>query len=173
MPAEKISIGNAKPDKLFYVVANALVYRESDGRCLILKRAVRETAHPGKWCTPGGKLEWSAMDIARPSRMNGDIFDFENILEELLFREVKEEAGVEIDLSRGAKYINSVGFIRPDGVPVVLVKLAVFYNSGEVKMEDGSFDDFAWVNAEEVKNYDCILGIPEEVARTEECIRGA
>ena len=58
MPASKISIENAKKDKLFYFVANVVVYRESDGRCLILKRSEREKVHPGKYAIPGGKLEW-------------------------------------------------------------------------------------------------------------------
>jgi 8-oxo-dGTP pyrophosphatase MutT (NUDIX family) len=166
MSAGKISLDSAKPDKLFYFVANALVYRETDSRCLILKRAAREKAHPSKWCTPGGKLEWKDLDLAYPSRMNGEIFDFEDVIEELLAREVKEEAGVDIDLLRGMKYVNSIAFVRPDGIPVVLVKLAAYYKGGEVEIERDSFDDFAWVNADEVKKYDCILGIPEEVERT-------
>lgn len=34
MPAEKISLKNAKEDKLFYFVANVVIYRQKDGRCL-------------------------------------------------------------------------------------------------------------------------------------------
>ncbi|MGC9968749.1 MAG: NUDIX domain-containing protein [Minisyncoccia bacterium] len=163
MPAQKISLEHAKQDKLFYFVANVLVYRPSDGRCLILKRDEREKVHPGKWATPGGKLEWNDMDLARPTRMNGDVVDFENAVENLIARETKEEAGIEI-LSE-LKYINSNAFVRPDGIPVVLVKFAAEYKSGEVKPEEGSFTEYAWVNAEEVKKYDCIEGIPEEVRR--------
>jgi len=59
MPAEKISINNAKINQLFYFVANVVIYRESDGRCLILKRSDDEKVHPGKYCVPGGKLDWS------------------------------------------------------------------------------------------------------------------
>ncbi len=164
MPAEKISIEKAKQDKLFYFVANAVVYRESDGRCLILKRSERETAHPGKYATPGGKLEWSNLDIKNPTRMNGEIFDFENIIEDLLRREVREESGLEIQDEFA--YINSVGFVRPDGIPVVLVKLACKYKSGEVALEEGAFTDFVWVNVDEVKSYDCIEGIEQEIIKT-------
>ena len=57
MPADKISLENAKDDKLFYFVANVVVFRESDGRCLILKRSENEKVHPGKFATQGGKLE--------------------------------------------------------------------------------------------------------------------
>lgn len=164
MKAEKISLDNAKQNKLFYFVANVLVYREEDGRCLILKRHPRETAHPNKWATSGGKLEWKDLDINHPTRMNGEIYDFENAIEDLLYREAKEEAGVEID--KELFYINSNAFIRPDETPVVLIKCAAKYKSGEVKPDLHDFTDHAWVNAEEVKKYDCILGIPEEVEKT-------
>ena len=164
MPAKKISLDNAKPDKLFYFVANVVVYRESDKRCLILKRSETEKVHPGKYCVPGGKLEWKDMDLNNPTRLNGDVLDFENAVEDLLIRETKEEAGIEIHPE--LKYINSVAFIRPDETPVVLVKFAAKYKSGEVQVEKEAFSDHAWVSTEEVKNYPCIDGISEEVAKT-------
>ncbi|MBI2043821.1 NUDIX hydrolase [Candidatus Pacearchaeota archaeon] len=164
MPANKISIDKAKKDKLFYIVANLIVYRESDGKCLILKRDAREIAHPNKFAVPGGKLEWKDLPIEKPTRINGDILDYENAVEELLKRETKEEAGIEVH--DGFVYVNSVAFIRPDEVPVLLVKFAAKYKSGEVKPEPGTFTDYAWVDSKEVDNYDCIKGIQEEVKKT-------
>ncbi len=164
MPAEKISLEHAKQDKLMYFVVNAVVYRESDSRCLILKRSMREKVHPGRYAVPGGKLEWAQFDLSKPSRVNGDVLDFENALEDLLAREVQEEAGITIQPHLA--YLNSVFFIRPDGIPVILIKMAAKYNNGEVKLEEGAFDDFAWVGEEEIKNYECIDGIAEEVIRT-------
>ncbi len=164
MPAEKISIDNAKKEKLFYFVANVVVYRDKDKKCLILKRDEREKAHPGKYAVPGGKLEWKDLPMDAPTRMNGNIFDYENSVEELLKREVLEEAGIEVEDE--FTYINSVAFIRPDETPVVLVKFAGKYKNGEVKPEEGAFTDYAWVNEEEVENYDCIKGIKEEVKKT-------
>jgi 8-oxo-dGTP pyrophosphatase MutT (NUDIX family) len=164
MPAEKISIEHAKKDKLFYFVANAVVYRESDQRCLILKRDPREKVHPNKYGVPGGKLEWVNLDLKHPTRMNGEVYDFEDAVEDLLKREVMEEAGLTI--GKELAYINSVAFIRPDGIPVILVKFAVKYKSGDVVLEEGGFTDYAWVNAQEVKKYDCIKGVPEEVEKT-------
>ena len=164
MPAEKISLEHAKQDKLFYVVANVVVFRESDKRCLILKRDPREKVHPGKFAVLGGKLEWNNLDIAQPTRVNGDVLDFENAVEKLLKREVMEEAGIEIQDT--LMYINSVAFVRPDGIPVVLVKFAAHYKSGDVVLEKGAFTEYAWVNTEEVKQYECIQGIPEEVSKT-------
>lgn len=162
MPAEKISLDQAKQDKLVYFVANAVVVRKSDGRSLILKRSEREKVHPGKYCVPGGKLEWGMFDFNNPIRMNGDVKDYPGALETLLAKETMEECGVEIGPE--LKYINSVFFVRPDGIPVMMVKFAVPYKSGEVKLEEGGFTDFAWVNAEEVLNYDCIDGIKQEIA---------
>jgi len=96
--------------------------------------------------------------------MNGEVYDFEDALEKLLEREAKEEAGVEI--SGRPVYINSVAFIRPDETPVVLIKVAMKYKSGEVELEEDGFTDFAWVDEDEVKKYDCIKGIDEEVIKT-------
>ncbi len=169
MPASKISIDNAKKDKLFYFVANVLVHRD-DGKFLLLKRSEREKVHPGKFCTIGGKLEWDDLDIAKLTRMNGEVFDFEDAVEKLLAKEVKEEAGIEID-TQNLKYINSIAFIRPDGIPVVLVKFAAKCKSGEVKIDKNDFDDFAWVSADEIKNYDCVLGIDKEIKIAEKLIK--
>ncbi|PIP26478.1 MAG: hypothetical protein CO140_03540 [Candidatus Moranbacteria bacterium CG_4_9_14_3_um_filter_40_7] len=164
IPAEKISLKNAKHNKLFYFVASVIIYRTKDKRCLILKRDGREKVHPGKYAVPGGKLEWKELNLKKPTRMNGDVFDFNDAVEKLLSREAKEEAGVEI--SKQFIYINSGAFVRPDGIPVVLVKFAARYKGGKVKPEIGGFTDFAWVNKQEVKKYKCIKGIPEEVAKT-------
>ncbi|MFC1702972.1 NUDIX hydrolase [Patescibacteria group bacterium] len=164
MSAERISIERAKQDKLFYFVANVVVVREEDGKALILKRSKNEKVHPGKWCVPGGKLEWDDLDLERPTRKNGDVLDFQDAIEDLLSREAKEEAGV--DIGRRLEYVNSVAFVRPDGIPVVLVKFAARYAGGAVRIEEGAFTDHAWVNVDEVAAYDCIQGIPEEIAQS-------
>jgi len=154
---EKISLENAKHNKLFYFVANVVVYK--DGKCLVMKRSEREKAHPGKYGVCGGKLEWD--DLHTPTRMNGEVIDFENAVEDLLKREAKEEAGIEV--SDDFHYINSVAFIRPDGTPVILVKFTAEYKSGDIVLEKGAFTDYKWVDKEEVKELDCIKGVVEEV----------
>ncbi len=161
MSAIKISLAQAKPNKLFYFVANVVVYRESDGRCLILKRHPREVVHPNKYGVIGGKLEWQDLDVANPLRVNGEVLDYPDAVERLLIREAKEEAGIEIESK--LVYVNSVAFVRPDETPVIMVKFAAKYKGGEIKLEEGAFVDFAWVNAEEVKRYDCIEGVREEI----------
>lgn len=163
MRAEKISIEKAKKEKLFYFVANTIVYRESDNRCLILKRSEREIAHPGRYGVIGGKLEWNDMPVENPDHINGDVLDYNDMLEKLIAREAMEEAGIEI--YGDMQYINSKTFIRPDEVPVVMIKFTSRYKSGDVVIEEGAFTEHAWVNEEEVKGYSCIDGIQEEVAQ--------
>jgi len=164
MKAKSISIKNAKIEKLFYFVANVIVFREKDRRCLILKRDALEKVHPNKYAVLGGKLEWADLDLKHPTRLNGDVLDYENAVEKLLKREVLEEAGVKI--FPGLKYVNNMAFVRPDGIPVVLIKFAAKYKSGKVAPEKGGFTDFAWVNSKEVLKYKCIKGIKAEVKQT-------
>lgn len=164
MSPKEISIKKAKENKLFYFVANVVIYRESDKRCLILKRSEREIAHPGIYGVVGGKLEWSDLPVDKPDHINGEILDFNHSIEKLMIREAFEEAGVEIYPE--FKYLNSKSFIRPDGVPVVLVKFTAKYKSGDVVLEDGAFTDYEWANEKEIKNYECIDGVKEEVLQT-------
>jgi 8-oxo-dGTP pyrophosphatase MutT (NUDIX family) len=164
MPADRVSVDEAKPDKLFYFVCTVIPYRREDGKCLILKRDEREKVHPGKWGVPGGKLEHGDLDLAHPTKLNGEVADFEGMVADLLRRETKEEA--DITLGDDFRLLGDIVFVRPDGIPVVMLQFGAEYASGEVKPEVGAFTDFAWVDATEVKDYDCIDGIHAEVART-------
>jgi|SRR3989344_3746242 len=161
---KKVSVGAAKPDKLFYVVANGVIFRAEDSRCLILKRDEREKVHPGKWATIGGKLEHQDLGISNPSRISGDVTEFDDSIPELLRREALEESGVTIELP--PRFISSKVIVRGDGIPVVLLIFAALYKSGEVRPEDGGFTDFAWVNADEIDKYDCVGSVADEVKET-------
>jgi 8-oxo-dGTP pyrophosphatase MutT (NUDIX family) len=158
--AEKISIDQAKTDKLFYVVANVYPVRE-DGRCLILKRDEREKVFPGKWAPIGGKMEHDNFDVNNPDRKDGDVLVFENALFKLLGREAVEEAGVTI--TPPLIFLDNKLIVRPDGIPVNLMTFAAGYGGEDVVLEKGGFTDFAWVSGEEVDNYDCIEAVPVEV----------
>jgi 8-oxo-dGTP pyrophosphatase MutT (NUDIX family) len=162
MGTEKISTEAAKQDKLFYVVANVLPVRE-DGRCLILKRDDREKVHPGKWATIGGKEEHLDFDLKKPDRIEGNVLVFKKPLFKLLGREAMEEAGITLKVDPEPRLIDHGLIIRPDGIPVNLFTFAALYGSGEVKLEKGGFTDSAWVNGEEVGEYDCLEGVSQEV----------
>lgn len=140
-----------------------VVWRPSDGRCLVLERSKNEVAHPSKFGVIGGKLEWKDLPSDRPDRVQNGVLDYLDAVEKLLTREVFEEADIEIETN--LTYINSVAYIRPDGVPSILVKFAAKFKSGEVKIDEHDFDSFAWVNADEVKKLPTIAGINEEIAK--------
>jgi len=164
VPAEKISTEHAKSDKLFYVVVTLIPYRASDGKVLLLKRSGTEKVHPGRWGIPGGKLEWSDIDVDNPDHMNGIVKDYHHTLFGLAKRETQEECG--LDIQNNMKFVTSKVFIRPDGTPVVLLQFtaSIEENGKEVILEEGAFSDFAWVSGQEIHTLDCIDGIPQEVA---------
>lgn len=158
----KISLEKAKQNKLFYFVVTGVIYHPKLKKCLILQRSSKEIAHPGIWGVIGGKLEWNDLKNNPITRKNFDILDWEGLIEKLIVREAMEESGLVV---RDYKYLDSVVYLRPDKVPTVCVKFAVKYKKGKVKIPR-DFDNYAWVDSREVKKYQCIQGIPEEVAKT-------
>lgn len=157
-----ISLAKAKDNKLFYFVVTGTIYHPKLKKCLIMQRSKKEIAHPGLWGVTGGKLEWQDLKNNPITRKNFDILDWEGLIEKLLAREAKEESGLEVSDPR---YLDSVVFLRPDNVPVVCFKFALKWKKGKVKIAP-EFEDFAWVDGEEVKKYHCIQGIPVEVKKT-------
>ncbi|MDP3733595.1 MAG: NUDIX domain-containing protein [Nanoarchaeota archaeon] len=152
-----------KPEKAHYVVATAIVIK--DGKYLLLKRAPRETAYPGKWSVPGGKLE--RKDYEQKPKDSEDAWY--HIGEKLVQREVMEEAGIAI---KDVKYATSLTFIRPDNIPVVVLSYFADYDHGEVTLQDQSHTDYAWVTVEEAKDYDLIPGIYEELEMVDRHLKG-
>lgn len=141
--------------RLHFVTATAII--EKDGKFLIVKRSPTEKAFPNKWTVPGGKLVYSEyQDLPYKS----DFPQWYGMMEWLVRKEVREEAGVEIERP---SYVTDLVFVRPDGYPVVVFSFWAKYKSGEVKLNH-EMTDFAWVTAEEAKTYDLINGIDGEIA---------
>ena len=145
-----------------YVVVTGIVVK--DGKYLITKRAKNEPNFPGQWTVPGGKLE--AKDYM--SREKDTSAQWYNVLEDLLRREVREEAGVEI---KNINYITSLVYIRSDGVPSLIISLYADWADGEVVLEP-SMTDYKWVTLEELKDYQLIDGIYEEIEILDNKLRG-
>lgn len=159
-----ISLDKAKPHNLFYFVVTGTIYHPKLKKCLILQRSRYEVAHAGLWGVTGGKLSHQDFLDNPPTRKNHEIWDWYDIIEKLLIREAKEESGLEV---YQPKILNAgTGFVRPDGVPVVMFKYGLKYKSGKVKIEEESFEDWAWVDEKEVKQYDIIDEIDNDVAST-------
>ena len=150
-------------EKAHYVVATCIVVKE--GKYLITKRAEWEKAFPGKWTVPGGKLESRDYIETKPDTNEGQWY---NVCERLVRREVREEAGIEI---KNIGYVTSLTFIRPDGIPVVVISLYADYDSGEVRLSE-DMTDYKWVSVEEAKTYDLIDGIYEEIEMLDKHLKG-
>jgi 8-oxo-dGTP pyrophosphatase MutT (NUDIX family) len=153
------------PDKnlTHYVVVTGILINK-EGKFLITKRAEWEKAFPGRWTVPGGKLE--VLDYAL--REKDTPHHWYNILENLLKREVMEEAGIEL---KGIDYVTSMIYIRPDKVPCLIISLFAECISDKVNLCN-ALTDYAWVDLEEAKNYDLIEGIYDELVILDKKLKG-
>ncbi|OGJ21239.1 hypothetical protein A3K73_02365 [Candidatus Pacearchaeota archaeon RBG_13_36_9] len=150
-------------EKIHYVVATGIVIK--DGKYLIAKRADYEKAFPGLWTVPGGKLEQKDY---KNRKHDTDAGQWYNVVEDLLRREVMEEVGLEMDK---INYLASLTFVRPDGIPSLVLSMFAEYKSGEVKLGEG-LTEYAWVTLEDAKNYKLIQGIYEELEMLDKSLKG-
>lgn len=145
-------------EKMHYVSVTGIVRKE--GRFLICKRSENEKAFPGKWCVPGGKIEYSDF-INTPKDTSSHWL---GIFEKVLRKEIKEETNLEI---KNIGYVSNLAFIRPNGHSTIIVSLHADHASGEVKLAKEELTDHAWVTLEEAKNYDLIENIYEQMEKAE------
>ncbi|MFH1161848.1 MAG: NUDIX domain-containing protein [Candidatus Jorgensenbacteria bacterium] len=138
---------------------------ERDGHYLILKRAEREVAYPGYWTVPGGKLVRHEYEHLPRTPGTDDWYD---IVAYVLKKEVREEAGIEV---KDIRYLTDMTFIRPDGIPVLVLSYWCRYESGEVKVGKDMVD-FAWITPEEGKRYQIIPGILDEIVAVDRILKG-
>lgn len=150
-------------NKAHYVVATGIIIK--DGKFLIAKRSEKEKAFPGKWTVPGGKLEVADYKNRPVDTLSGQWY---NIFESILHREALEEVGLKI---KNIKYLTDLVFIRPDGIPTVVISLFADYDSGEVTLCP-DLTDYKWVTLEEAKNYDLIDGIYDELEMLSAHLKG-
>jgi len=150
-------------DRLHEVVITAIVVK--DGKYLITRRSPDKRRFPGMWTVPGGKLEISDyVDLPKETE-----FYWYNVLEKVLRREVMEEVGIDID---NIDYVTSLATIHADGNPSLVISCLADYASGEVTLQEGETDKFAWVGLEEAKDYDLLDGIYEELVMAEKQLKG-
>lgn len=144
---------NVADEKKHFVVATGIIVKE--GKYLIAKRAAHEAAFPNRWTVPGGKL--NASEYTNRPKDAKELWY--NVVEDLVTREVKEEAGLDV---LEWDYVTSLTYIRPDNYPCIIISMFGYYNCGEVKLCK-DLTEYAWVTLEEAKNYDLIDGIYEEL----------
>lgn len=151
-----------KNRELHRITSTAIIYK--DNKYLLLRRSLEKKAFPGKWTVPGGGLEVD--DYINTPKTTEDHWYFAII--DSLKREIKEECNLEVGKAR---YLLDIAFIRPDGIPVIILSFYCPYKSGEVKIDKDNID-FAWVTYEEAKEYDLVEGLLEEIEMVEKILKG-
>ncbi|MBX4200324.1 NUDIX hydrolase [Candidatus Parcubacteria bacterium] len=149
-----------KDKELHRIALTCIIYK--NGKYLITRRSLSKKAHPGRWTVPGGGLNVDDY-INRPAFHN----QWYNSVTDGLRREVKEEVGLKIGKP---EFLVDLTFIRPDGVPVLVLSYFAKYISGTVKLDDDTIDA-KWITTKELKKYDLIEGIDKEIKDVENILR--
>jgi len=151
-----------KDRELHRITSTAIIYK--DDKYLLLKRSLKKKAFPGKWTVPGGGLEVDDyIDLPKTTK---DHWYFG--IEKSLRREVKEECNLE---AGKMKYLLDIIFIRPDGIPAIILSFYCPYKSGEVKLDEDNID-YKWVTYKEAKEYDMVEGLLEEIEMVDKILKG-
>jgi len=148
--------------ELHRISSTAIIHK--NGKYLLLKRSLEKKAFPGKWTVPGGGLKTD--DYTSTPKTTKDHWYF--AIENSLRREIKEESNLDVGK---LDYLLDITFIRPDGVPVIILSYYAPYKSGEVKLDEDSIEH-AWVTYQEAKEYDLIEGILEELEMVDKILKG-
>jgi len=152
-----------KNQVLHEVVITAIVIK--GGAYLITKRSMQEKRFPGMWTVPGGKLETDDyVNFPKESE-----YYWYNVLEKVLRKEVRDEVGVEID---NIEYVTSLARVHEDKSPSLVISCMANYVSGDIVLQEGETDDFAWVSIEEAKKYNLIDGIYDELVMADRRRKG-
>lgn len=141
--------------ELHRIVPTAIIYKP-DKTYLITQRKLTAKVHPGKWNVPGGGVSTDDYANDLPTHAENQWY---NVVEKTLRREVKEEVGLEIGK---CEYLLDLTFIRPDGIPVLVLSYFAPYVSGEVILDEDTINS-VWVTVEQAEKYDLIPGTLEEI----------
>lgn len=145
---------NPTSQVLHEVAVTAIVAK--DGKYLITRRSLTKKRFPGVWTVPGGKLETSDY-VNLPKDTDNAWY---NVLENVVRREVREEAGIEI---KNIDYVISLATLDKEGTPLLVISCMADWASGEVVLQIDETDQYAWVSSDEAKDYDLIDGIGDEL----------
>lgn len=139
---------------------------DEDGsrRYLITKRAPTKKAWPNKWTVPGGGLETTDYMGSEATYQNTESPQWYNAVEATLRREIQEEVGLKVT---DIQYLLDLAFIRPDGIPAIVLSYYCKYAEGDVVLDEDAVE-YAWITADEVGNYELIQGIDHEIQMVEE-----
>lgn len=156
-------------DELFRVAVTAIVWRESAGvrQYLITQRSPDKKFQPSKWTVPGGGVHVSDFLEREPTLKDGPPQWYKTI-EQTLIREVAEEVQIKVT---DVRYLTDIAMIRSDGTPLMVLSFFCKQDSGFVVLNEESVDH-AWVTVEEVRGYDLIKGIADEILEADSILSG-
>ena len=130
----------------FYIVNVEAAIRRND-KWLLIKRSDLESTAPGRIAFCGGKVEGSQIE--------------NNILEETLIREVKEEVGIEVE---NIQYAQSNFFISDSNHPVINITFTCDFKSGSPRIDDfEEVEGIVWLTKEEILGNNVILKHTKQV----------
>lgn len=150
-------------DKELHRISITCIIYNNERKYLVTKRSPHKKAFPGKWTVPGGGLSTDDY-INMPKNKDTQWY---GAIEMALKREVKEEVNVAIGKPR---YLLDLTFIRPDGIPVLVLSYYAPYVSGDVKLDEDAVE-YRWVTLAEAKKLDLIAGIYEEIEEVEKALK--
>jgi 8-oxo-dGTP pyrophosphatase MutT (NUDIX family) len=151
-------------DRELHRIAVTCIIHDQRQRFLLTKRSPTKKVHPGKWTVPGGGL--SVDDYISKPQTHGNA-GWYGAVGEALKREVAEEVGVVIG---EPKFLLDLTFIRPDGIPVLVLSHHAPYVSGEVSLDEDAVE-YRWVTLAEAKELDLISGVYQELEMVEQKLR--
>jgi len=143
-------------DKELHRIAITCIIYNDKRKYLVTKRSPHKKVHPNKWTVPGGGLNTD--DYISTPQTHGNA-GWYGAVEKALLREVKEEVNVEIG---ELHYLLDLTFIRPDGIPVLVLSYYAPYLSGKVTLDEDAVE-YKWVTLKEAKELDLIAGLYEEI----------
>ncbi|MBI4066001.1 NUDIX hydrolase [Candidatus Kaiserbacteria bacterium] len=151
-------------DKELHRVAITCIIYNSEEKYLVTKRSPHKKAHPNKWTVPGGGLNTD--DYINTQQTHGNA-GWYGAVEKALIREVKEEVNIKIGKPH---YLLDMTFIRPDGIPVLVLSYYAPYISGKVKLDEDAVE-YKWATLKEAKKLDLIKGIYEEIEMVDKLLK--
>jgi 8-oxo-dGTP diphosphatase len=116
---------------------------EKEGKYLIAQRSFTEVQSAGLWSLPGGKVEIKKNDL-------------NNIFENTLKKEIKEE--VDVNIKKRLVYLQSWSFVRIDGASVVGSLFLCRWLSGIAKPCEDSIN-VRWIYPDELPHYQVAGGV--------------
>ncbi|SRR5258708_29101381 len=128
----------------FVINVSAIVrFPKVGNRVIIQKRSVKEETNPGKWCIPGGKLDFEDGSVEAGVR-----------------REVKEELNIKIENIK--LFESHVTHDQHENQKIYLVFTAD-YKSGAIKIDTNEVETYTYVKNTKLPNGDEFIPFTKEI----------